>query len=378
MSSPDCAGLTGCWRWQWGWWLHLVCCCWQTCSCRSRRRCTCVCIYPCFGNRTSRCKKHETRSATQMEASPPQSQMKTSIDTSTDHLQLSVLSYCELWGKCSRCVMVTNGWFSVFMGVIRLSASSVSIFFSRSMNSRLSAFSARMSVPSRFVMFTCTGTGSLSEFLVHPMSSRQNSVKALHIQLEGGFKITSSSFNITSHCRRWPGMNPPSSPASYHPDSWRCTFLPPSTWCPSRPRAPQVSAEKRTAARPQRMCCKHTCDTISHTVLCVTHFEPPEGVARVGASVEKAAGFGSCAQQVLGWEALRLGDVTDLRDGNKTGGKESQETNVKTMWPTFLLGTTRGPGVSVSECHLRDSCEKLKCSQVTALVKLSRVLKHDL
>lgn len=98
--------------------------------------------------------------------------------------------------------MVTNGWFSVFMGVIRLSASSVSIFFSRSMNSRLSAFSARMSVPSRFVMFTCTGTGSLSEFLVHPMSSLQNSVKALHIQLEGGFKITSSSFNITSHCRR--------------------------------------------------------------------------------------------------------------------------------------------------------------------------------
>lgn len=79
------------------------------------------------------------------------------------------------------------------------------------------------------------------------------------------------------------------------------------------------------------MCWKHTWDTISHTVLCVTHFEPPEGVARVGASVEKAAGFGSRAQQVLGWEALRLGDVTDLRDGNKTGGKESQETNVKTM-----------------------------------------------
>lgn len=62
---------------------------------------------------------------------------------------------CELCGKCSRCVMVTKGWFRVFMGVMRLSASSVSIFFSRSMNSRLSAFSARMSVPSRLLMLTC-------------------------------------------------------------------------------------------------------------------------------------------------------------------------------------------------------------------------------
>lgn len=77
------------------------------------------------------------------------------------------------------------------------------------------------------------------------------------------------------------------------------------------------------------MCCKHTCDTISHTVLCVTHFEPPEGVARVGASVEKAAGFGSRAQQVLGWEALRLGDVTDLRDENKTGGKRKSGDKCK-------------------------------------------------
>lgn len=57
--------------------------------------------------------------------------------------------------------MVTKGWFRVFMGVIRLSASSVSIFFSRSMNSLRSAFSARMSVPSRFVMLTYGETGRL-------------------------------------------------------------------------------------------------------------------------------------------------------------------------------------------------------------------------
>ena len=176
MFSPDCAGLTGYWRWQWGWWLHLVCCCWQTCSCRSRRRCICVCIYPCFGNRTSHCKnmKHGRRHRWKLHRHSRKCKHR-SINQ-TDYLQLNVLPYCELWGKCSRCVMVTNGWFSVFMGVIRLSASSVSIFFSRSMNSRLSAFSARMSVPSRLVMFTCTGTERLSEFLVHPMSSLQNSV----------------------------------------------------------------------------------------------------------------------------------------------------------------------------------------------------------
>lgn len=69
--------------------------------------------------------------------------------------QVTGCTYCELCGKCSRCVMVTKGWFRVFMGVMRLSASSVSIFFRRSMNSRLSAFSARMSVPSRLVMLTC-------------------------------------------------------------------------------------------------------------------------------------------------------------------------------------------------------------------------------
>ncbi|TNN50762.1 hypothetical protein EYF80_039027 [Liparis tanakae] len=98
--------------------------------------------------------------------------------------------------------MVTKGWLSVFMGVIRLSASSVSIFFSRSMNSRRSAFSAKMSVPSR-----------------------------------------------------------------------------------------------------------------------VPYFESPEGVARVGASVEKAAGLGSGTQQVLRGKTLGLGNVRGAnRFGHVAGG----------------------------------------------------------
>lgn len=45
-----------------------------------------------------------------------------------------------------------------------------------------------------------------------------------------------------------------------------------------------------------------------------TYFEPPEGVAGVGASVEKAAGFGSCTQQVLCRKALGLRNVPNLRE----------------------------------------------------------------
>lgn len=66
-----------------------------------------------------------------------------------------------LWGKSSKCVMVTKGWFRVSIGVILLSASMVSIFFSRSMNSRRSAFSTNMSLPSKsVVMFTCKQVGT--------------------------------------------------------------------------------------------------------------------------------------------------------------------------------------------------------------------------
>lgn len=73
-------------------------------------------------------------------------------------------TYCVLWGKSSKCVMVTKGWFRVSMGVILLSASMVSIFFNRSMNSRRSAFSTNMSLPSKsVVMFTCSKWGQVTK-----------------------------------------------------------------------------------------------------------------------------------------------------------------------------------------------------------------------
>lgn len=57
--------------------------------------------------------------------------------------------------------MVTKGWFRVSIGVILLSASMVSIFFNRSMNSRRSAFSTNMSLPSKsVVMFTWREMGT--------------------------------------------------------------------------------------------------------------------------------------------------------------------------------------------------------------------------
>lgn len=69
-----------------------------------------------------------------------------------------------LWGKSSKCVMVTKGWFRVSIGVILLSASMVSIFFNRSMNSRRSAFSTNMSLPSKsVVMFTWKQGGQVTK-----------------------------------------------------------------------------------------------------------------------------------------------------------------------------------------------------------------------
>lgn len=95
--------------------------------------------------------------------------------------------------------MVTKGWPRVFVGVILLSASRRSIRFSRSINSRLSAFSANMSVPSKCEdRLTCKDT----QFTLRPKN--QNSV------------------NVDTH-----------RPASYRPGSWRCTSWPPWTWLPS-------------------------------------------------------------------------------------------------------------------------------------------------
>lgn len=90
-----------------------------------------------------------------------------------------------LWGKSSRCVMVTKGWFKVSIGVILLSASMVSIFFNRSMNSRRSAFSTNRSLPSKsVVMFTWgqTGTGYQNPALP-PVPTSLRPFRGLHPHL---------------------------------------------------------------------------------------------------------------------------------------------------------------------------------------------------
>lgn len=56
-----------------------------------------------------------------------------------------------LWGKSSRCCIVTKGWLRASAGAILSSASINNIFFSRPTNSLRSAFSASKSLPSRFI-----------------------------------------------------------------------------------------------------------------------------------------------------------------------------------------------------------------------------------
>lgn len=64
-----------------------------------------------------------------------------------------------LWGKSSRCCIVTKGCVRASAGAILSSASINNIFFSRPTNSRRSAFSASKSLPSRFITkFTCNHT----------------------------------------------------------------------------------------------------------------------------------------------------------------------------------------------------------------------------
>lgn len=48
----------------------------------------------------------------------------------------------------------------------------------------------------------------------------------------------------------------------------------------------------------------------------VLDLESPQWVAGVWASVEEAAGFGACTQEILCWESLRLGDVANLQKQN--------------------------------------------------------------
>lgn len=69
-----------------------------------------------------------------------------------DDLSLKAkMTHWLLWGKSSRCCIVTKGWPRASTGAILSSASISNIFFSRPTNSLRSAFSAGKSVPSIFI-----------------------------------------------------------------------------------------------------------------------------------------------------------------------------------------------------------------------------------
>lgn len=71
------------------------------------------------------------------------------IDTTVNEIAIkNVWTYWLQWGKSIRCCIVTKGWVSASEGAILWSASIISIIFSRSTNSLLSAFSANWSQPS--------------------------------------------------------------------------------------------------------------------------------------------------------------------------------------------------------------------------------------
>lgn len=61
------------------------------------------------------------------------------------------MTHWLLWGKSSRCCIVTKGWLRASTGAILSSASISNIFFSRPTNSLRSAFSASKSLPSIFI-----------------------------------------------------------------------------------------------------------------------------------------------------------------------------------------------------------------------------------
>lgn len=158
------------------------------------------------------------------------------------------------------------------VGVVLLSASNVSIFFSRSMNSRRSAFSARMSVPSRVVMFTCAAEGG-GERWAWPLTGGRG-CPHLHHVIQTVEDVLPRLLGLDARLRlvlrrRLKGRNRFEAPAG---------------------------ADERS----------------------LTHLQPPQGVAGVGPPVEEPAAFGSSAQQVLGRKPLGLRDVANLRGQEAT------------------------------------------------------------
>lgn len=73
------------------------------------------------------------------------------VSQNDDLFRKAKMTHWLLWGKSSRCCIVTKGWPRASTGAILSSASISNIFFSRPTNSRRSAFSASKSLPSIFI-----------------------------------------------------------------------------------------------------------------------------------------------------------------------------------------------------------------------------------
>lgn len=74
------------------------------------------------------------------------------LESQNDDLPIKAkTTHWLLWGKSSRCCIVTKGWPRASTGAILSSASISNIFFSRPTNSLRSAFSASKSLPSIFI-----------------------------------------------------------------------------------------------------------------------------------------------------------------------------------------------------------------------------------
>lgn len=135
--QPPC--WTGGWWWQQSWWSQVLWkdlyFCWSlhTHWCGSSK-------YPWCGNTSSHYKSKQWWG------------IQVCWESQNDDLpRKAKTTHWLLWGKSSRCCIVTKGWPRASTGAILSSASISNIFFSRPTNSLRSAFSASKSLPSIFI-----------------------------------------------------------------------------------------------------------------------------------------------------------------------------------------------------------------------------------
>lgn len=178
------------------------------------------------------------------------------------------------------------------MGVILLSASKRSIRFSRSINSRLSAFSANMSVPSK-----CEDRLTCRDMRLH--SNRPNDhdpvqVMVIHTDLHHVIQaiedVLSGLFGLDSHLHLmlcWSLESNPTKSSLFELESQYLGLL------------NKLKAQ---------------CITVVITSLVYNHLEPPEWITGIGSSIKEANSLCSCTQQILSRQALSLRDVTDLEE----------------------------------------------------------------